>query len=173
MGDEKVKDDALDIIDAFNVLPRLVVFNLDYTLWPFYCEYWSKPEEPCMYPHARGILDALKENKVDMAIASRSPTRDIAVNFVQKLGIDSMFVAQEIFSSWSHKTAHFKKIQQQTQVPFKQMLFFDDENRDIEAVSKLGVTSILVNNGVTIGALCKGLEEFSCPSSPKKDKKKK
>ncbi|KAI3509430.1 hypothetical protein L1887_24695 [Cichorium endivia] len=173
MGDEKVKNEAMEIMGLFQVLPRLVVFDLDYTLWPFYCECRSKREMPYMYPHAKGILNALKEKEVDMAIASRSPTRDIAVNFVDKLGIKSMFVAQEIFSSWSHKTEHFKKIQQKTQVPFNQMLFFDDENRNIEAVSKMGVTSILVNNGVTIEAFRQGLKEFSQgPSSPKKNKKK-
>jgi predicted enzyme involved in methoxymalonyl-ACP biosynthesis len=41
---------------------------------------------------------------------------------------------QEIFSSWSHKTEHFQRIHRSTGEPFTSMLFFDDENRNIEAV---------------------------------------
>ena len=54
----------------------------------------SKRETPSLYPHARGILDALKEKGVDIAIASRSPTPDIAKAFLDKLEIKSLFVAQ-------------------------------------------------------------------------------
>ncbi|KAK4252747.1 hypothetical protein QN277_014297 [Acacia crassicarpa] len=161
MGDEKVKAEALQIIGVFQALPRLVVFDLDYTLWPFYCECRSKREMPSLYPHAKGILYALKDKGIDVAIASRSPTADIARTFLDKLSIKSMFVAQEIFSSWTHKTDHFQKIHSRTGVPFNSMLFFDDENRNIQAVSKMGVTSILVGNGVNLGALREGLTRFS------------
>ncbi|XP_042496918.1 magnesium-dependent phosphatase 1 [Macadamia integrifolia] len=161
MGDEKVKDEALKILGLFQVLPRLVVFDLDYTLWPFYCECRSKREMPSLYPHAKGIMYALKDKGVDIAIASRSPTSDIAKTFIDKLGIQSMFVAQEIFSSWTHKTEHFQKIHRRTGVPFNSMLFFDDEDRNIDTVSKMGVTSILVGNGVNLGALRQGLTEFT------------
>ncbi|CAH9084624.1 unnamed protein product [Cuscuta epithymum] len=160
MGDERVKSEAMQVLGMFQVLPRLVVFDLDYTLWPFYCECRSKREMPTMYPQAKGILNALKEKRVDIAIASRSPTPDIANTFLEKLQIKSMFVAQEVFSSWSHKTEHFQKIHQITGVPYNEMLFFDDEDRNIEAVSKMGVTSILVNNGVNIVALKEGLTCF-------------
>lgn len=47
-----------------------------------------------MYPHAKGILYALKDKGVKIAIASRSPTPDIASTFLDKLGIKSMFIAQ-------------------------------------------------------------------------------
>ncbi|PQQ01091.1 magnesium-dependent phosphatase 1 [Prunus yedoensis var. nudiflora] len=161
MGDDNVKAEALEILGMFQVLPRLVVFDLDYTLWPFYCECRSKREMPSLYPHARGILYALKEKGIDLAIASRSPTADIAKTFIDKLSIKSMFVAQEIFSSWTHKTDHFQRIHTRTGVPFNSMLFFDDENRNIQAVSNMGVTSILVGNGVTVGALRQGLTKYS------------
>ncbi|XVE86864.1 hypothetical protein DITRI_Ditri18aG0069300 [Diplodiscus trichospermus] len=162
MGEEeKVKREALEIIGRFQNLPRLVVFDLDYTLWPFYCECCEEDEMPFLYPHAKGILLALKEKGIDVAIASRSPTPEIAKTFLDKLGIRSMFVAEEIFSSWTHKTEHFQRIHRRTGVPFSSMLFFDDEERNIDAVSKMGVTSIYVGNGVNLRALRQGMSEFS------------
>ncbi|KAG6920754.1 magnesium dependent phosphatase 1, partial [Chelydra serpentina] len=35
---------------------------------------------------------------------------------------------------------HFHRLQQDTGVPFAQMLFFDDEERNIRDVSKLGAS---------------------------------
>ncbi|XVF44856.1 hypothetical protein PTKIN_Ptkin02bG0157400 [Pterospermum kingtungense] len=116
---------------------------------------------PSLYPHAKGILSALKDKGIDLAIASRSPTADIANTFLDKLNIKSMFVTKEIFSSWTHKTDHFQRIHSRTGIPFSSMLFFDDENRNIQAVSKMGVTSIYVDNGVNLGALRQGLTEFT------------
>jgi hypothetical protein len=34
-GEEKVRAEAAEIISLFPVLPRLVVFDLDYTIWPY------------------------------------------------------------------------------------------------------------------------------------------
>ncbi|XVF17361.1 hypothetical protein REPUB_Repub10bG0114500 [Reevesia pubescens] len=163
MGEEeKVKKEALEIIEQFQNLPRLIVFDLDYTLWPFYCECCDDEDEmPYLYEHGKGILMALKVKGIDVAIASRSPTPEIAKTFLDKLGIRSIFVAEEIFSSWTHKTEHFQRIHRRTGIPFSSMLFFDDEDRNIEAVSKMGVTSIYVGNGVNLRALRQGMSEFS------------
>lgn len=49
---------------------------------------------PSLYPHVKGILYALKDKGIDIAVASRSPTPDIAKTFLDKLGIHSMFVTQ-------------------------------------------------------------------------------
>ncbi|XP_065875097.1 uncharacterized protein [Euphorbia lathyris] len=162
---DKVKNEALQIIGQFQDLPRLVVFDLDYTLWPFYCECYYQDDTPYLYPQAKGILYALKEKGIEMAIASRSPTPRIAKAFLAKLGVDSMFVAQEIFSSWTHKTEHFQRIHKKTGLPFTSMLFFDDEDRNIGPTSEMGATSILVDDGVNLGALRQGLSEFYRKSS--------
>lgn len=124
-------------------------------------------------------------------------------------------ILQEIFSSWTHKTDHFQRIHRRTGVPYNSMLFFDDEDRNIEPVkphtlylpclilricivvwnsienwselfglfvifslcivqvSKMGVTSILVGNGVNLGAFRQGLMEFSQNSGSSSGGKKK
>lgn len=59
----------------------------------FYSECRSRREMPSLYRDAKGIMYALKDKGIDMAIASRSPTPDIANTFLDKLGIKSHFVA--------------------------------------------------------------------------------
>lgn len=48
----------------------------------------------------------------------------------------------------------------QTQLDYEKMMFFDDEQRNINDVSKLGVVSILVQNGVSRDDIEKGMQEF-------------
>lgn len=81
-----------------------------------FSECRSKNEMPSMYPQAKGILHAFKDKGVNLAIASRSPTPDIANAFLQKLGIKSMFVAQVrwwksphlfLFLFWGYDNLHF------------------------------------------------------------------
>ncbi|XP_011001698.1 PREDICTED: uncharacterized protein LOC105108900 [Populus euphratica] len=84
-----------------------------------------------------------------LAIASGSPTAD---TFLEKLNPKSRPVAQEIFSSWFYKTEHFQKVHTSTGLPFSTMLFSDDEERNIESISNMGVTSILVKDGIRLGA---------------------
>ncbi|KAJ4831527.1 hypothetical protein Tsubulata_036393 [Turnera subulata] len=111
--------------------PSIGSSEISHPFSAFY-ECRSKREMPSLYPQAKGILNAFKDKGIDMAIASRSPTPGIANTFLDKLNIKPMFVAKEIFSSWTHKTEHFQKIHSRTEVPFNLMLFFDDEDRNIQ-----------------------------------------
>lgn len=49
----------------------------------------------------------------------------------------------------SSKIVHFEKINNRFRIPYNQMVFYDDEYRNIEAVSRLGVQTILVKNGIS------------------------
>ncbi|CAM6117130.1 unnamed protein product [Calypogeia fissa] len=157
MNDEP---EAMNILSAAPRLPALVVFDLDYTLWPYFCECRSKNEIPVLYPQAKSAIQALKAKGVLVAVASRSPTADIARTFLNKLDLLPTFCCMEIYPSWSHKTDHLKKIHQKTGIPYTSMLFFDDEERNIQAVSQMGVKSVLVHNGVNLNALKEGLQKF-------------
>lgn len=52
------------------------------------------------------------------------------------------FSTQEIYPTFTHKTEHFKAILQGTKVPYEEMLFFDDEDRNVNTVSLHAVGSV-------------------------------
>jgi phosphoserine phosphatase len=52
----------------------------------------SSKEDPSLYPEAKGVLSALRQKGVTMAVASRTPTPDIARCFLNKLNITDYFV---------------------------------------------------------------------------------
>lgn len=84
-----------DLIICLNlVLYSWFTHNTISVCFDSFSECRSKNEKPSMYPQAKGILHAFKDKGVNVAIASRSPTPDIANAFLQKLEIKSMFVAQ-------------------------------------------------------------------------------
>lgn len=94
------------------------------------------------------ILDLLKENNKIIAIASRTYEPDWAKDLLHLLDIGKYFDLKEIYPA--SKIQHFKKIQNHFSIPYSEMVFFDDEYRNIEEVGKLGVHAQFVKNGITL-----------------------
>ena len=66
----------------------LVVLDLDYTIWPFWAEMYSPRETQMarLFPEAREVIEACRDSKIPMAVASRSPEPPTARAFLRALG---------------------------------------------------------------------------------------
>jgi len=58
------------------------------------------------------------------------------------------------------KIAHFKQLHKLTRIPYSEMLFFDDERRNREVETELGVTFVLVKDGMNWQTFKEGLQEW-------------
>lgn len=155
-------------------LPELAVFDLDYTLWPFWVDTHVDPpfhkssdgtvrdsrgQTIRLYPEVPEVLERFRSLGVPIAVASRTGEIKGAKQLLELFDLVRYFVHQEIYPG--SKVTHFERLQQKTGVPFSQMIFFDDEMRNIVDVSKLGVTCIHVQNGMSLQTLTQGLESFA------------
>ena len=111
-----------------------------------------------LYEDVREILYYCEENKMTMALASRTEEPSWAGQLIQMLGINQKFKYQEIFPS--SKTAHFNNRRMGRDFEFEDMLFYDDEIRNIREVGALGVTSIYVEDGLNMKIFKEGLRKW-------------
>lgn len=96
----------LQLVNCHQQLFLLLPLHIFPTIFKFQCncfnefssECYDEDHIPWLYPQARGIIYALKDKGIEMAIASRSPTSDVAKAFLAKLGIQSMFTVQVSFA---------------------------------------------------------------------------
>jgi magnesium-dependent phosphatase 1 len=200
-------------------LPSLLVFDLDYTLWPFWVDtHPSSPlstpskssassdrgsymldrygEHYAFYPGVPTILRAAHDLGIPMGLASRTHAPELAREMLRGLTIPPLeptaaaaaaegedvewwrgaggagkvlravdiFTHQQIFPG--SKTSHFQRIQDATkkakggEVAFADMLFFDDEGRNRNVETELGVTFWLVRDGVTRDEVDNGVWEW-------------
>ena len=58
------------------------------------------------------------------------------------------------------KTEQFHRLKEKSGVPFEEMLFFDNESRNVREVSTLGVCCIYTPAGMTVENWREGLAEF-------------
>ncbi|KAG1761408.1 magnesium-dependent phosphatase-1 [Suillus occidentalis] len=170
-------------------LPKLIAFDLDYTLWDFWIDTHvhpplrrhhvtgkvidsqRKPKTIAFYRDVPQIMHFLQAAGVTIAACSRTDTPLLArealdlILIPPRTGSNDMkpIPAIKFFDQLeiypSSKIRHFKKLHEKTGISYDEMLFFDDEWRNQE-VEELGVTFTLVPNGLDDQILEKGLEEW-------------
>ncbi|RDL31963.1 putative magnesium-dependent phosphatase P8B7.31 [Venustampulla echinocandica] len=163
-------------------LPKLIVFDLDYTLWPFWVDTHITPplkaspthdsakdrfgENFAFYRQVPAILVSLRARGIKIAAASRTHAPDLGREMLRLLHITDgkgkkkaidYFDYLEIYPG--SKITHFTKLQKATGLRFEDMLFFDDEARN-KNVETLGVTMYLVRDGVNAAEVDNGIKEW-------------
>ncbi|XP_023243273.1 magnesium-dependent phosphatase 1-like isoform X1 [Centruroides sculpturatus] len=146
----------------------------NYTLWPFWIDthvtppmikkgdgfvYDGSGKKIKYYNDVPDILEKLKSEGYSLGIASRTEWPEGAKQLLKLLDWEKYFEFPEIYPG--RKTTHFKRFQEKTNYKYQHMLFFDDEERNIRDVRQLGVTSILVPNGISHHMLKEGLNQFA------------
>ncbi|KAK5131641.1 hypothetical protein LTR08_000768 [Meristemomyces frigidus] len=165
-------------------LPKMIVFDLDYTLWAFWVDtHVSGPLKGSkdngltvqdrhsgsygFYNDVAGVLSACKEQGIVLGVASRTSAPDLAQSMLTHLRIPhesgqskkalDLFDHLEIYPG--SKTTHFQRLGKKSGVSFEEMLFFDDESRN-KNVEELGVVMQLIRDGVTRAEVNKGVESW-------------
>jgi magnesium-dependent phosphatase 1 len=183
-------------------LPSVLVFDLDYTLWPFWVDtHVTSPIKPAspqahhntamldrygesfsFYDDVPGILASAKERNIRMSLASRTHAPDLAKEMLRGLHVPSLTESSSSSSKdsspiraldfFTHmqiypgsKTTHFRRLHEQlrkagTAVDYDDMLFFDDETRNRNVETELGVMFWLVRDGVTRNEVDKAVKEW-------------
>ncbi|KAI0995684.1 hypothetical protein K3495_g12496 [Podosphaera aphanis] len=173
-------------------LPQMIVFDLDYTLWPLHVDMdITPPLKPsadhdyvvdrsgCKYGFYRdvpAILAALRQRGIKIGAASRTYAPRFANDMLTQIKFKDasgkskkaveFFDYKEIYPG--SKISHFNKLHNSSGVKFEDILFFDDEprNRNVET---LGVTMHLITDGVTnyeVDAGIKAWRKKHCHEDP-------
>lgn len=158
--------------------PKLVVFDLDATLWtPALCMLRGQQDawrprlgvDVELMRDVPEILESLVALDVRIGIASRTRNVEWARALLKEIELrdttlfDMCQGLVEIFPG--EKVAHFKKLSRASGVPFKEMIFFDDaldgRHGNCERVAQLGVLAVHTPDGLTKERWNAGLEAYA------------
>lgn len=154
--------------------PSLIVYDLDFTLWDCggtWCDCLTPPfqvrgnkvldstgSHVRLYDEVMPILDHCDKLGIPMALASRTEQPSWARQLIEHLEIADRFAHSEIYPS--SKVRHFEALRRQSGFDFSEMLFFDDEMRNIRECSNLGVECVFVADGLNQTLFQQGLQRF-------------
>ncbi len=179
----KFEEKLVNHWNSLEYVPSVIVFDLDYTLWPYFMDLHVKPpikkretnagiEVVDKFGNGRKafkdvtmIIKTLREKCLHknghLAIASKSSTYAQAMKGIDIYGWSKYFSSFQIYST--SKTKHMAEIKKELKFEnFSQVLFFDDCRQNIRSTASLGVTPILVSDrtGLDMETICKGLTEY-------------
>jgi magnesium-dependent phosphatase 1 len=138
----------------------LVVFDLDFTVWDCggtWCDQTDPPYKKIgdrlvdstgrvirLYENILPIFEKLRSVNAGIASASRTDEPAWAKKILELLGIYDCFDYHEIYPG--SKLGHFKSLRSRSGIDYRNMIFFDDEYRDITEAEGLGVMSFCVSD---------------------------
>ena len=160
-------------------IPRLIVFDLDHTLWPlgvdnFYFKppyhkkedkiYDSENKEMKCFSEVPKVLNQLHTSRFELAVASRTTYPVGAHSLIDLFGWKPLIKYREIYPG--SKRQHFENLKINSGFSYKQMLFFDDENRNIVEIEALGVMAVLIDPevGINLQIVNQSLKQFQSNS---------
>ncbi|GMG30644.1 unnamed protein product [Ambrosiozyma monospora] len=156
--------------------PKAVVFDLDYTLWPCWCDthiippYKKTRKEGdsiidrngyvlTLYPDVKPIFEHLQEHNVQIFTASRTVTPKRAIKLLKLYELESSIVHSE-WGSFSKKN-HLSRISEKFDIPLEEMILFDDEYRNNDVKSIGCGFGYLPNEELTWNEFYKGIKSWS------------
>ncbi|POS83103.1 hypothetical protein EPUL_005015, partial [Erysiphe pulchra] len=165
------------------ILPKMIVFDLDYTLWPLWIDTHITPpvrsssqqdgvkdatgQTYKFYKDVPNILRAITDCGIKIGIASRTSAPELGEKILNLIHITAkngelkkareFFDHREIYPG--SKITHFKRLYQSSGINYKDMLFFDDERRN-KNVESLGVTMYLLEDGMSIDEVDNGIKQW-------------
>ncbi|RPA81034.1 magnesium-dependent phosphatase-1, partial [Ascobolus immersus RN42] len=159
-------------------LPKMIVFDLDYTLWPFWVDTHPYPPlqlhptkpgvvtdkmkgEYTPFPGTHIILSTLAKTQTKVSIASRTEAPKLGRQMLDLFNLRRYVTGWEEIYPGS-KITHFKKLHEKSGFGYDEMIFFDDEMRNREVERKLGVVTRIVgeDGGCTVEDFDKGVMEW-------------
>lgn len=146
--------------------PKVIVFDLDYTLWPFWVDKGINIELPFKqigehkvcdatgrevksFPDITPLLQRLHNEGYKIGIASEAFYKDECAKLVRLFGWEEFIDYEEIYPG--SKIFHFIKIKKSSGVEFCDMLYFDDEKEHLAEVAATctGITTCWADRGVS------------------------
>lgn len=158
------------------VMPTMIILQLDLTVWPFMADMQVslpvfKAEEKHtivdptgrlfrLYPDIPELLDNLERRWFKLAAISQSTNAERVETLLEKFDISHYFSTWEIIPG--PKTLHVKRLHEQTNVPYEEMLFIDYDTADIPALKDLNVTCYLLQDqeGLTLEEMEEAFLDF-------------